>query len=122
MIKKIKIASIYVNEEKEITSKKDGKKYKLCEVNVKVADDYPEYAGKYLRGSIFESINLTDPSKSKTARQKADYFKSQNEGNEVLLDVTESESIGKTDGKVYQNLNFKVLTKAQREVAAQFVK
>jgi hypothetical protein len=34
-IKKIKVGSIFVNDEKEIVSKKDSKKYRLCDVTLK---------------------------------------------------------------------------------------
>ena len=125
MIKKIKIANIVVKEEKEITSTKPktlGKKYKLCEVLVKVADDCPEYAGKWIKTSIFEYLDPKDPKKNRTALDGANYFKSQNNEKEVLLDVEETKSISAKDGKEYTNYSFKKLSKAQAEVAAQFIK
>jgi hypothetical protein len=121
MIKKIKVGSIFVNEEKEITSKKDGKVYKLCEVNIKVADDSPEYAGKYTKGTFFAYNDPKDTSKNKTATEKANYFKSENEGKDLLVDITE-ESYTNKDGADVIALKFKLLTKAQKEVASQFVK
>ena len=121
MIKKIKVASMFINPEKEITSKKDGKVYKLVEVNVKVADDCADYAGKYIRGTFFEYTDPKDAKKNKTATEKATYFKEQNDGNEVLLDVTEQEYTNK-EGASAISLHFKTLTKAQKEIASQFVK
>jgi len=123
MIKKIKIASIFVNEEKEITAKKDGAKYKVCEVNVKVADDCKDYAGKYMKHSFFEQKKDKEKawSKDRSATEQANYFKDENTGKEVILEVEESQSTGK-DGKVYDNLTFKTLSKAKREVAEQLLK
>jgi hypothetical protein len=124
MIKRIKIASIWINPEKEITSKQPktlGQKYKVVEVNIKVADDSKEYAGKYIKGSFFEYKDKVDASKNRTATEKADYFKKENDGKEVILEVIESQSTGK-DGKVYDNLNFKTLSKAKKEVAEQLLK
>ena len=121
MIKKIKVETIIVKEEKEITSKKDGKKYKVCEVIVKVADSNPDYAGKWIRTSIFGYVDAKDPAKNRSATDKANYFKTNNDGKDVLLDVTERKSLGK-DGKEYTNLDFKQLSKAQLEVAKQLVK
>ena len=120
-IKKIKIASAFVNEEKEITSKKDGKVYKLVEVNCKVADDCPDYAGKYVKGTFFAYNDPKDPSKNKTATEKAEYFKKENEGKDVLMDVEEQKYVNK-DGVDAISLRFKLLTKAQKEVASQFLK
>lgn len=122
MIKKIKIASIFVNPETEITSKQEktkGKKFKLCKVNVKVADDSPEYAGRYMSTSMFEYVDKINPSKNRTATDQAEYWKKQNEGQEVLLDVEESEVLDK-EQRPY--LNFKKLSKTQQEVAKQFIK
>lgn len=121
-IKKIKIASVFVNEEKEITSKKDSKKYKVCEVNVKVADDCKDYAGKYIKHSFFEQKK--DPAKSwskdRSATEQAEYFKKENDGKEIIVEVEETESKGK-DGKVYTNLTFKILNKTQRELAEKML-
>lgn len=121
-IKKIKIASVFVNEEKEITSKKDNKKYKVCEVNVKVADDCKDYAGKYIKHSFFEQKK--DPAKSwskdRSAKEQAEYFKKENDGKEIIVEVEETESKGK-DGKVYTNLTFKMLNKTQRELAEKML-
>jgi hypothetical protein len=121
MIKKIKVSTMFVNEEKEITSKKDSKKYKVCNVNIKVADDCPEYAGKYIQVGIFGYVDPKDPKKNKSATDKANYFKTQNEGNEMLLDITEEKYTNK-EGQEATALRGKVLTKAQQEVAKQFVK
>lgn len=122
-IKKIKVGSIFVNEEKEITAKATGKKYKLCEVNVKVADDCPSgYAGKYMKTSIFAYVNDKDASKNKSAKNQAEYFKTQNEGKEMLVDVTEEKWIGSKDGVEHTSLKFKTLSKAQKAIAEQFVK
>ena len=125
-IKKIKIASIFVNEEKTIVSKQPatlGKKYQVCEVNVKVADDSKIYADKYMKHSFFEQKK--DPAKSwskdRSATEQAEYFKKENDGKEVILEVEESQSTGK-DGKVYDNLNFKTLSKAKKEVYEDLVK
>ena len=122
MIKKIKIDSIFVNPEVEIVSKKEktlGKKYKLCKVSVKTTADSKEYPERYLNTSIFEYVDAKDKSKNRSATDQAEHFKSQNDGQEILVDVTESEVLDK-EGRPY--LNFKKLTKAQKEVAAQFIK
>ena len=119
-IKKIKIATIFVNEEKEITSKKDSKKYILSEVNVKTAEDSKEYAGKYIKLTFFAYNDPKDSSKNKTATEKAEYFKTQNLDKEILLDITEQEYEKEGEKKI--SLVGKLLTKAQREVAEQFVK
>jgi len=121
MIKKIKIASIFVNEEKTIISKKDKKEYKLCDVNVKIADDSKEYAGKYVRIGMFAYNDPTDPKKNKTATDKANYWKTQNDGKDILLEITEEKYTDK-DGFEQTALRGKTLSKAKQEVASQFVK
>jgi hypothetical protein len=121
MIKKIKVGSIFVNESKEITSKKDGKKYDVCDVNVKVADDSKEYAGRYIRIGVFGYNDPKDPKKNKTSKEKADYWKSQNDGKDILLDITE-ETYTDKDGMPATALRGKTLSKKAAEVASQFVK
>lgn len=120
-IKKIKVASIFVNEEKEITSKKDGKKYKVCDVNVKIANDSKEYAGKYVRIGMFGYTDPKDPKKNKTATEKANYWKEKNNDQEILLEVTEEKYTDK-DGFDQIALRGKILSKKAQEVASQFVK
>jgi len=120
-IKKIKVGSIFINPAKEITSKKDGKKYDVCDVNVKVADDSKEYAGRYVRIGVFGYNDPKDPSKNKTSTQKAEYWKSQNDGKEILLEIAERAYTDK-DGMPGTALDGKTLSKAKQEVAAQFVK
>lgn len=125
MIKKIKILSVWIDPEKEITSKQPktlGKTYKVCSVNLKIADDSTEYAGKYIRGSFFEYKDKVDAKKNKTATERAEYFKKENEGKEILVDVEENEYISKKTLQMEKGLQFKTLTKAQKEVAAQFIK
>jgi aspartate aminotransferase-like enzyme len=121
MIKKIKVASIFVNEEKTIVSKKDKKEYKLCDVNVKIADDSKEYAGKYVRIGMFAYNDPKDPKKNKTATDKANYWKTQNNEKDILLDITEEKYTDK-DGFEQTALRGKTLSKKAAEVAAQFVK
>ena len=121
MIKKIKIASIFVNPEKQITSKKDGKTYDLVEMNIKLADDSKEYAGKYVKITIFAYNDAKDASKSKTATDKATYFKTENEGKELILDITEEKYTNK-EGVEAVSLKGRLLTKKEKEVADQFVK
>lgn len=121
MIKKVKIKSIFVNEEKEITAKKDNKKYKLCEINVKIADDSKEYAGKYMKTSVFEYIDKKDSKKNRTATEKANYWKEQNDGKEVIVNITEREYLNK-DGEKAIALEFKPLSKKEKEVAEQLIK
>jgi len=120
-LKKVKIASVFVNEEKKITSKKDGKVYDLCEANCKLADDSAEYAGKYVKITFFAYVNK-DASKNRTATSQAEYFKSENVGKEVLLDITEEKYIKKDTNEEAVSLRGKLLTKAQKEVASQFIK
>jgi hypothetical protein len=109
MIKKIKVASIFVNEEKSITSKKDGKVYNLCEANVKVADDCKAYAGKYIKMSFFEDIE-----KKRSALSLAEYYKAQNNEKEVYIDVTEQKYVNK-DGVDAVSLVGKKPSKAKLE-------
>lgn len=108
-IKKIKVASIFVNDEKSITSKKDGKVYNLCEANVKVADDCKSYAGKYIKMSFFEDVE-----KKRSAKSLADYFKEQNNEKEIYLDVTEEKYINK-DKEEAVSLRGKKPSKAKLE-------
>lgn len=121
MIKKIKVGSIFINPEKEITSKKDGKKYNVCDVNIKIADDSKEYAGKYVRIGVFGYTDPKDPKKNKTATEKATYWKTQNNEKEILLDITEEKYTDK-DGFEQTALRGKTLSKKAAEVASQFVK
>lgn len=123
MIKKIKLdeGGIWIDPEKEITAKKDGKKYTLTEVNLHIADDSKEYAGKYVRVAFFDYVDAKDAKKNKSGKDKAEYFKTQNDGKEILLDITEDKYTNK-EGKEGVSLKGKILTKAQREVAEQFVK
>jgi len=120
-IKKVKVASVWVNDEKEITSKKDSKVYRLCEVNCKLADDSKDYAGKYVKITFFEYKDLKDEKKNKTATSKADYFKTQTEGQEILLNITEQEYVNK-EGQNAIGLTGKILSKKEKEVAEQFLK
>lgn len=120
-IKKIKVGSIFVNEAKEITSKKDGKKYDVTDVNIKVADDSKEYAGRYIRIGVFGYTDPKDPKKNKTSQEKANYWKTQNDGKEILLEITERNYTDK-DGLPGVALDGKTLSKKAAEVAAQFVK
>ena len=114
-VKKIKIASIFVSDtEKEITSKKDGKVYKLCDVSIKVADDCPDYAGKWIRSSFFGD-------EKKSATSKAEYFKSQNDGKEIIVNVEEQTYTNK-EGEEAVSLKFKLLSKKEKELAEQFIK
>ena len=118
-IKKLKVAGVFIEDEKEITAK-TGKKYKLCGVSIKVADDCLDYAGKWIKTAIFEYIDLKDAKKNRTATEKAEYFKTQSLDKEILVDVTETE--WKKDDKSGTNLSFKTLTESQRKVAEQFIK
>ena len=120
-IKKIKVGSIFINEEKEITSKKDGKKYKVCNANIKVADDSKEYAGRYIQIGIFGYVDPKDPKKNKSATEKAEYFKKMNADKDILLEVTERQYVDK-DGMPGTALDGKILSKKAQEVASQFVK
>lgn len=108
MIKNVKIASVWVNEEKEITAKKDGKKYKLCEINCKVSEDDKNYPSKYVKMTFFEDVE-----KKRSATEQANYFKSQNEGQTVLLDI--EEQAWEKDDKSGVSLVGKKLSKAKRE-------
>jgi len=120
MIKKIKVENVFINDEKEITSKKDGKKYNLCDVSIKSADDCPNYPGKWLKMTMFEYKDEKDPKKNKTASAKAENFKELTLGKEILVDVKEEE--WKTEDKSGVNLIFKTLSKKEKEVAEQFLK
>ena len=113
-IKKIKVASVWVNEEKEITSKKDGKVYKVVKVSVKVADDCKDYAGKYINISIFGD-------EKRTATSKAEYFKTESTEKEILINVDEREYTNK-EGLQAISLEGKQLSKKEKEVAEQFLK
>lgn len=114
MIKKIKIEKVMVKDEKEITSKKDGKKYKLCEVIILGADDSVEYAGKWLRTSFFDYVDAKDAKRNKSGKSKAEYFKTNNESKEVWLDIEERHYTNK-DGIDTVALEFKPLGKKEME-------
>ena len=120
-IKKIKVGSIFVNEEKTIIAKKDKKEYRLCDVNIKIADDSKEYAGKYVKIGIFEYVDAKDSKKNRTAKDKADFFKKENDQKEILLNITEEEYTNK-DGEKAVSLRGKILSKKEKEVAEQFIK
>lgn len=121
MIKKVKIDKVYINDEKEITSKKDGKVYSICPVAVYIADDNEEYAGRWANGAFFAYKDEKNPANSRTATQGAEQFRSYNEGRTTLLRITEREYTSK-DGEQKTALDFKVLSKKERETAAQFIK
>lgn len=123
MIKKVKIAEqgVWIDPEKVITSKKDNKTYTITEVNLHIADDSKEYAGKYIRLSFFNWVDPKDPKKNKSGKEKAEYFKTQNDGKDILLDITEEKYTNK-EGKEGVSLRGKILSKAQRETAEQFIK
>lgn len=111
-------------DEKEIVAKKGknvGKTFVVCPVSIKVADDCPDYAGKWIKTTYFSYEDLKDSKKNKTAKERAETFRDNNEGKAILLDVTEREYVDK-DGNNAIALEFKTLTKAQKEVAAQFIK
>ena len=120
-IKKIKVGSIFVNEEKSITSKKDGKVYNLCEANIKVADDSQEYAGQYVKVTFFEYIDKKDSKKNTSATNKANYFKTQNDGKELILKIEEQPYVNK-DGEDKIALKGSLLSKKEAEMASQFIK
>lgn len=115
MIKKIKIEKVMIKDEKEITSKKDGKKYKLCEVIILSADDSAEYAGKWLKTSFFDYVDAKDAKKNKSGKSKAEYFQTQNEAKEVWLDVEERHYTNK-EGVDAIAFEFKPLSKKEMEV------
>lgn len=124
MIKKLKIEKVYITDEKEIVAKNGksaGKTFVICPVSIKIADDCPDYAGKWIRSTYFSYEDKNDPKKNKTAKERAELFRDNNEGKAILLDVTEREYVDK-DGNNAIALEFKTLTKAQKEVAAQFIK
>lgn len=107
MIKEVKIKSIWVNDEREVT-KKDGTRTKVCDVNITVAEDDKNYANKYIKLSFWDDVKY-----KRVAKEQADYFKSQNEGQTVLLDITEEE--WESGDKKGVNLVGKRLSKAKRE-------
>ena len=115
MIKKVKFADMFVNPEKEITSKKDGKTYHVCNVNCKVSDDTPEYAGRYMQTGIFGYVDKVDATKNKSATDKAEYFKTNNSNKDVWVDVTERSYVDK-EGMPGTALDFKSLSKKELEV------
>ena len=103
-----------VKEEKEITSKKDGKKYKLCELIILGADDSADYAGKWLKTSFFDYVDKKDEKKNKSGKSKAEYFQKNNEGKEAWLDIEERHYTNK-DGADAIALEFKTLGKKEIE-------
>jgi hypothetical protein len=126
-IKKIKIREdgVWIEADKIIVSKQPktlGQEFKVVEVNVHVADDSKEYAGKYMKKTFWGYTDKEDAKKNKTPREQAEYFKKENDGKDILVDVTEEKSISKKDGKEYTNLKFKTLSKKEKEVAEQFIK
>lgn len=121
MIKKIKIEKVWVGDEKQIESKKNSSVYNVCPVSILVADDCPDYAGKWIRTTVFEYIDPKDANKNKSAVQKAEYLRTILEGKEDFLNITEREYTNK-DGESAISLEFKTLTKAQKEVAKEMSK
>ena len=81
-IKKVKIDKVFIGDEKEITSKKNGKTCKMRDVSIKVSDDCKDYAGKWIRTTMFAD-------EKNSSENKANYFKSQNEGKEIIINVEE---------------------------------
>lgn len=113
-VKKIKIAGVFIDEnEKEVTSKKNGKTYKIRDVSIKVADDCKDYAGKWIRSSMFAD-------EKNSSQSKAEYFKSQNEGKEIILNIEEQTYTNK-EGEEAIALKFKLLSKKEKELAEQFL-
>lgn len=121
MIKKVKIEKVWIGEDKQITSKKNGRVYNTVPVSVKVSDDSQNYAGKWIRTTAFEYIDPKDAKKNKSAMQKAEYLKTLLEGKEDFLNITEREYTNK-DGLEAISLEFKTLTKAQKQVAEEMSK
>ena len=117
-IYKIKLDKVFIKDEMKITSKKDGKTYDICPVAI---HDNEDFAGKWINGSFFSYKDEKNPANSKTATQRAEQFRSYNEGRTTLLRITEREYTSK-DGEQKTALDFKVLSKKERETAAQFIK
>jgi hypothetical protein len=115
-IKKIKIASVWVDvKDKEIIAKATGKKYNVCNASIKVSDDCKHYAGKSIKMGFF-----ANEEKKRSGKDQAEYFKGQNEGKEILLDVTEEE--WEKDDKSGTSLKGKTLSKAKKEAYEEILK
>ena len=95
--------------------------YNLVEANIKVADDCENYAGKYIKVTFFEYKDPKDSKKNTSATNKAEYFKTNNDGKEVLIDVEEQSYVNK-DGEDKIALQGKLLSKKEAEIASQFIK
>ena len=126
-IKKIKIEKVFIkdSEDKEIISTKEktkGNKYYVCSASIKVSDDCPNYAGEWIKVGFFAYTDPKDKSKNKSGFSKAEYFKSQMEGKEILLDVTEGETYTSKEGVEKVSLSGKLLSKKEAEIAEQFIK
>ena len=115
-IKNIKIASVWIDEaDKEITAKATGKKYNVCNASIKVADDCKNYAGKSIKMGFF-----ANEEKKRSGKEQAEYFKSMNEGKEILLEVTEE--AWEKDDKSGISLKGKTLSKAKKEAYESILK
>lgn len=113
-IKKVKIDKVFIDEiEKEITSKKNGKTYMMRNVSIRVSDDCKDYAGRWIRTTMFGD-------EKNSSQNKAEYFKSQNEGKEIIINVEEQPYTSK-DGEEKIALQFKLLSKKEKELAEQFL-
>lgn len=118
---KVKIEKVFIGDEKDVTSSKTGKTYNLCEVSIKVADDCKDYAGKWIKTSMFAFEDPKDSSKNRTALSKAEYFRTSNEGKDIIINVEEREYLDKEEEKKIA-LSFKLLSKKEKELAEQFLK
>lgn len=98
-IKLIKIEKVSIKDKEYDFIYKNGKNKdnpgKLRGMGIKVADDCPNFAGKWIN-----MVAFADP--KHTTQQNADYFKSQNEGTEVYLDVVQDDPYTKDGVEVEQ--------------------
>lgn len=113
-VTKIKVASVWIDENEKVVTKGD-KTFHIRNYAIKVADDCKDYAGKWMRGSFFGD-------EKRSSQSKADYFKSQNEGKEIILNVEEQPYTDKNTGEDKVGLKFKLLSKKEKELAEQFLK
>ena len=125
--KRIKVERVYIKdtEDREIVSTKEktkGNKYYVTNASIKVADDCPSgYAGKWLKVGFFAYKDKTDSKKDKSGFSKAEYFKSQNEGKEIIVEIESEVPYVTKDGVEGIDTKVQLLSKKEEETVSQFI-
>ena len=125
--KRIKVERVYIKdtEDQEIISTKEktkGNKYYVTNASIKVSDDSPNYAGQWLKVGFFAYKDKSDSKKDKSGFSKAEYFKSQKEGKEIIVDLISETPYVSKDGKEGMDIKVELLPKKEEETVEQFIK